>query len=268
LAGFNPFLYTILVVFFLAMKAAVIHLHKELGYFERTRFWTDIETFQALSKPAQQLIYGIKIFVDGVLGSETAALNTPYLTTDKQGVLVYSDKELYRLICEVALFNKALAFHAIGDRATAQIISVLTQINHEYGKIPLIRIEHSQFISQNDAKTAKQLGIILSMQPNFSFDSIQYQDRLSIEYCRKNNPFRMLIDEIGFVPGKNLLFGSDGMPHGVPNALESALFPPFPEQALTLDEFVAGYCMPDKKHGYIEVIIDEKKQTVSTIVKV
>jgi hypothetical protein len=74
----------------------------------------------------------------------------------------------------------------------------------------------------------------------------------------------MLIDEARFVPGKDLLFGSDGMPHGAQYALESALFPPFPGQELTLDEFVAGYCMPGFEEGFIDISIDDEERTVTS----
>jgi len=72
----------------------------------------------------------------------------------------------------------------------------------------------------------------------------------------------MLIDEVGYVPGEDLIFGSDGMPHGVQSALEQSLFPPFADQALTLEEFIAGYCMPDQKNGYIKIEIDEAKKHI------
>ncbi|RKZ78554.1 MAG: hypothetical protein DRR19_26235 [Candidatus Parabeggiatoa sp. nov. 1] len=246
----------------------VIHLLKQLGYLERTLFWAEIETFSALSQEAQREIYGINIFLDGALGSETAALKRPYLTTGKQGVLVYSDKALQAIISQVAKINKPIAFHAIGDQAITQVVTVLTQIKAEQGIIPPTRIEHCQFISQPDAEKAKALGVILSMQPSFNLDSIQYQDRLPEKYCAQNNPFRMLIDEIGFVPGIDLILGSDVMQHNLTKVLECALFPPFSNQALTLDEFVGGYCLPDKKRGYIEVTVDEEKQRVSTEVKI
>ena len=67
----------------------------------------------------------------------------------------------------------------------------------------------------------------------------------------------MLIDKAGFVPGEDLILGSDGMPQGAEAALQTALFPPFPQQRLTLDEFTAGYCMRDKSYGQIHLEIDE-----------
>ncbi|GEM_PF-1695516 len=52
------------------------------------------------------------------------------------------------------------------------------------------------------------------------------------------------------------------MPHGVQTALNSAFFPPFPSQKLTLEEFVAGYCMPDMQYGYISIDGQEIKVVV------
>ena len=54
------------------------------------------------------------------------------------------------------------------------------------------------------------------------------------------------------------------MPHGVQSALEQSLFPPFADQALTLEEFIAGYGMPDQKNGYIKIEIDKAKKNIKT----
>jgi hypothetical protein len=105
------------------------------------------------------------------------------------------------------------------------------------------------------------------MQPNFSGDSVSYADRLGARYARQNNPFRMLIDEAGFVPGKDLFFGSDGMPHGAAAALEGALFPPMAGQRLTLEEFAAGYCLPDLEAGWLELSIDPGRKKVGVKVR-
>jgi len=160
-----------------------------------------------------------------------------------------------------AELGKAIAIHAIGDVAIDQAVNAVSR----RGKgLQETRIEHCQFISRETAERAKALGIVLCMQPNFSFESTCYRDRLPGQYLERNNPFRMLIDEVGYVPGKDLLFGSDGMPHGAQYALESALFPPFPGQTLTLDEFIAGYCMPDLENGFIDVTIDCENRKIST----
>ena len=67
---------------------------------------------------------------------------------------------------------------------------------------------------------------------------------------------RMLIDEVGFEPGKDLIFGSDGMPHGAEQALRAAFFPPFPSQRLIYEEFVAAYRGPLSDTGHMEISVD------------
>ena len=241
---------------------AVIDHHLELGYIDRTRFWADLGLFRSLDPQTQKQVHGIKLFTDGALGPRTAAVQEPYPAGDC-GILLYTEDELSDILKAVADIEKPAAIHAIGDAAADQVVTALENVKCLQGTHPpIVRMEHCQFISEDTARRARSLGVILSMQPNFSYDSVQYRDRLSGAYCARNNPFRMLIDEVGFTPGKDLLFGSDGMPHGVKYALEMALFPPVPNQKLTLAEFVAGYCLDTEENGYIDIQIDEAKRSV------
>lgn len=233
------------------------------GLCERSKFWMDLHTFKELDHDMKKRVHGLKIFADGALGPKTAKLSKSYLTGE-EGVLSYTDEALYEHTKDVLKHSKPIAIHAIGDQAIDQVIATMIKCKQTFGVLPEIRMEHCQFISRETAQKAKTLGIVLSMQPNFSTDSTHYRDRLSQGYCTWNNPFRMLIDEIGFVPGEDLILGSDGMPHGVQYALESALFPPYEGQRLTLDEFVAGYCLPDETYGHIEVLVDEEESKVTT----
>jgi len=132
-------------------------------------------------------------------------------------------------------------------------------------RYPKVRLEHVQFISSAQAARAKKLGVILSMQPNFTGDSVDYADRLSQACLALNNPFRMLIDEAGFVPGGDMIFGSDGMPHGIAYPAAWSLFPPFPGQRLSLDELIAGYGPARGTSGSLRLAIVEDKRTVSII---
>ncbi|MCP4218261.1 MAG: amidohydrolase family protein [bacterium] len=213
------------------------------SYAHRAGFWADMDTFGTLSHAAREHIKGIKLFTDGALGSTTAALSEPFNNGGK-GYLLFPDSELHCRLAEVASLGKTAAVHAIGDLACCQVVRVLKALDREGIGFNGLRMEHCQFIDKACAVEAKALGVILSMQPNFSTDSIFYRDRLGPAWCERNNPFRMLIDEVGFVPGKDLLFGSDGMPHGTEAAVECALNPPFPGQVLTLDELIAGCRIP------------------------
>jgi predicted amidohydrolase YtcJ len=226
----------------------------------RTLFWADAQSCAGLGEEELARVHGLKLFTDGALGARTARLSQCFLGGER-GVLVYDDGELLDLLAWSAELGKAVAIHAIGDVAVDQAVNAVSRLGKGLAQA---RLEHCQFISRETAARAKSLGIVLCMQPNFSFESTCYRDRLPEQFLGRNNPFRMLIDDVGYVPGKDLLFGSDGMPHGVQYALESALFPPFPGQVLTLDEFVAGYCMPDFENGYIDVAIDYENGRVST----
>ncbi len=243
----------------------VIPLMAEAGLIERTRFWAAPATYERLSRALQAHVHGIKLFTDGALGTRTAALDQPYRGSRDAGLLIYQPQELARLVAHYAGIGMPLAVHAIGDRAIEQVVSVVEAIQRPAGSE--IRLEHAQFISDATARRAKRLGIRLCMQPNFSDDSVHYADRLPEGHPPRNNPFRMLIDRVGYQPGVDLLLGSDGMPHGVQEGLRQALFPPYPEQALTIDEFIAGYCAPDLNAGRIEVRIDHQRRQVAAVVR-
>jgi predicted amidohydrolase YtcJ len=213
---------------------------------ERTAFWADMDTFKTLSPSAQARVEGIKLFTDGALGARTAALAHSY-NDAPAAELLHTDDELYHLLKEAAGYGKAVAIHAIGDRATEQTVGMIQRLKENGVQFPQVRMEHIQFIREDVAVHARELGMIFSMQPNFSLDSINYTDRLPEYYVKTNNPFRMIIDTAGFVPGIDLILGSDGMPHGKKTALAASLNPPLPLQKLTLQEFIAAYCMPEEK---------------------
>ena len=241
-----------------------IQLFDDAGLASRTQFWAAPETYDLASPANRERIHGIKLFTDGAIGMTTAALHEKYRTADHHGMLLYSDQELEALIARYS-GEKPMAIHAIGDAAIDQVVSAVERVARKVASRRLIRIEHAQFISESTARRAKALGLHLSMQPNFSEDSVAYADRLPAGYPAINNPFRMLIDRVGFVPGVDLYFGSDGMPHGVQPALRQSLFPDggYEGQVLTLDEFIAGYCLPDMTHGSIDVEIDPVSRSVN-----
>jgi predicted amidohydrolase YtcJ len=235
-----------------------INIFMEAGLTDRTRFWAAPDTFDTLSTAAQEQVHGLKLFTDGAIGARTAAMKRPFLDDEKNlGMLIYSDAEFLETVTKCLGTKPALAIHAIGDRAIEQVIATLEQVGEGLRSGKEIRLEHAQMMNLNLARRAKSLGVCLSMQPNFTSDSVDYADRLDADYCQMNNPFRMLIDEVGFVAGEDLVFGSDGMPHGAKYALQQSLFPAFENQRLSLDEFIAGYCISDDSVETIEVDVEE-----------
>ncbi len=210
--------------------------------------WATPEVYRSLSEGSRKSCAGIKIFLDGSLGARTAALDEAF-SGGEAGSLVYDDGELSALLAEIASFRTGIAMHSLGRLAIAQALRSLAALRKDGVEFPSVRLEHVQFMSLEQAKSCKDSGITLSMQPNFNADSCDYADRLGPRHLAENDPFRMLIDEAGFVPGEDLLFGSDGMPHGPEFALRWGLFPYYDGQILTFEELAAGFGAARGKSG-------------------
>jgi len=209
-------------------------------YAGRIRGWASLAAYRRLSPASRARCEGIKIFLDGSLGARSAALDAPF-SDGESGSLLYGDGELEGILAEIASYGERLSAHAIGHLAVEQALGRLESLRGDGVELSSPRLEHVQFINLGQARRCKDLGIVLSMQPNFNYDSIDYSDRLSPRHRGENDPFRMLVDEAGFVPGEDLVFGSDGMPHGPAAALTQSLFPAFESQRLSAEELEAGY---------------------------
>jgi hypothetical protein len=206
----------------------------------RIKAWAAPEILEELPAGRRSECAGAKIFLDGSLGARSAALDAPF-ADGREGKLLYSDAELAEMLASIASRGCALSAHAIGHRAIEQALRSLESLRSEGAEFPSVRLEHVQFISESQARRCRERGYVLSMQPNFNADSVDYADRLTPRHRAENDPFRMLIDEAGFVPGVDLVFGSDGMPHGPAEAARTALDPAYPGQRLSLEEIEAGY---------------------------
>lgn len=230
----------------------------------RMVFWADPSLFYRLDDTARALCSGIKLFLDGALGARSAAIRGKWIGPG-EGILPYDTDSLERQVQQASDWNTGLTMHAIGETAIGQALDAAERVLRNGGKLPIVRLEHVQFIERSQAFRARDMGILLSMQPNFTADSVDYADRLPREYLAANNPFRMLIDQAGFKPGQDLLFGSDGMPHGLAFAAQWSLFPPFPSQRLTLEELVAGYGVARGRSDTFLLEVDEQERTVTVL---
>ena len=134
----------------------------------RLRMWASPELFAKLPAEAQASVAGLKVFLDGALGARTAALSEPF-RGGARGLLIYSDQGLGDVLRAACATGKPIAMHAIGDLAIAQALGALAAIHRE-GRGP-VRLEHVQFITEGQARRARDLGLTLSMQPNFNAES-------------------------------------------------------------------------------------------------
>ncbi len=243
-------------------SAAALDAVRGPGYAERIPAWVAPSLFRRLDGERRKACAGLKIFLDGALGSRSAAIAGPWIGPG-EALFTYKDAELLQLLEEVSAWGKPPAVHAIGELAIDQVLRVLEDLSRGGVRFPRIRLEHVQLITREQAFRARDLGVVLSMQPNFSSDSRDYRDRLPGSYLEANNPFRMLLDQAGFEPGKDLLFGSDGMPDGIAYAARESLFPDYPGQALTIEELAAGYGPARGIEGKIDLEVDEAARRVA-----
>lgn len=150
---------------------------------------------------------GIKGFVDGSLGSHTAAFLEPYtdLQTDT-GLFVNSEEDLYNWTLEADRAGLQVAIHAIGDRAINSILNIYERVAAENGERDRrFRIEHSQHIAPADIERYGKLKVIASMQPYHAIDDGRWAEQfIGTERMKTTYAFRMLLDS-----GARLAFGSD-----------------------------------------------------------
>ncbi len=230
----------------------------------RVRFFASPEVLRALPAQARSSAAGVKLFLDGALGARTAALSEPY-REGSRGLLLHSDEALKCTLVDVHGLRKPVALHAIGDLAIAQALGALMELDRQGLRFPEVRLEHAQFIREDQARVARDLGVVLSMQPNFNSESADDAERLTERWREANNPFRMLIDRCGFRPGHDLVFGSDGMPHGIDFALRWSLFPDYPGQRMEVDEVLAGYGASAGAAATSSIEVDEQRRLVRLV---
>jgi predicted amidohydrolase YtcJ len=152
-------------------------------------------------------IGGLKGFVDGSLGSHTAAMLEPFTDTPADsGFLVQSEDQLYRMISGADKAGLQLLLHAIGDRAIRTQLDIYERVARENGaRDRRFRIEHAQHIHPADIPRFGKLGVIASMQPYHAIDDGRWADAvIGPERSRTTYAFRSLLDA-----DARVAFGSD-----------------------------------------------------------
>jgi predicted amidohydrolase YtcJ len=169
----------------------------------------------------------LKGFMDGSLGSRTAALNAPYADDPgNSGIPRYDAKSLQKLADERALAGFQIGFHAIGDRANGMALDAIQHADESRMKmmqklLPKLetqtgahisvsldarnRIEHAQVVSPGDFDRFARLHVIASMQPSHLLTDMAWaEQRLGPERVKYSYAWRSFLDHN--VP---LAFGTD-----------------------------------------------------------
>ena len=152
-------------------------------------------------------IGGLKGFVDGSIGSHTAAMLAPFTDApNDSGLLVNTPEDLYRWISEADKAGLHVMVHAIGDRAIRSQLDIFARVERENGaRDRRFRIEHLQHIAPSDIPRVAQLDVIGSMQPYHAIDDGRWVDKvIGRERSKTTYAFRSLLDA-----KVRLAFGSD-----------------------------------------------------------
>jgi len=188
----------------------------------------------------------LKGFMDGSLGSRTAAMKAPFADDAKNtGLPQYTQEELNKMAAERAKAGFQLGFHAIGDKAVAMALEAFAQPG--VPRNARNRIEHAQVVDPADISRFKQLGVIASMQPNHLLTDMNWaQDRLGAQRAAYSYAWKAFLDT-----GVPLAFGTDypvepvtpfrGLYAAVTRRNESGTKRYFPENKLTRGQALHAY---------------------------
>jgi predicted amidohydrolase YtcJ len=106
-------------------------------------------------------IGALKGFVDGSLGSHTAAFIEPFSDAPQdRGLFVNSPDDLYAWVAGADQAGLQVAIHAIGDRANQTLLDIYARVAAEHGpRDRRFRIEHAQHLAPADVARFGQPGI-------------------------------------------------------------------------------------------------------------
>jgi predicted amidohydrolase YtcJ len=149
---------------------------------------------------------GVKLYLDGALGSRGAWLKAPYADVPAtSGLPQLSETQLGNLMSRAAMDNFQIAVHAIGDKGNAAAIGAIDDLSATYKGDRRWRIEHAQIVDPKDFARFGQNGVIASVQPvHQTSDRTMAEARLGPDRLAGAYPWKSLQ-----AAGAKLAFGSD-----------------------------------------------------------
>src|SRR5450631_2555502 len=200
----------------------------------------------------------LKGFMDGSLGSRTAALLAPYSDDPgNSGLPQYDQVTLNKLASERVAAGFQLGFHAIGDRAAQMALDAFANAasNPQAHAAPgaksphdfRFRIEHDQVVAPDQFAQYRKLGVVASVQPSHLLTDMNWAvDRIGPDRAKTSYPWKQFLDN-----GVPLAFGTDypvepinpfrGIYAAVTRKNEAGTREYFPEQRLTIQQALAAY---------------------------
>ncbi|MDZ7760669.1 MAG: amidohydrolase family protein [Desulfovermiculus sp.] len=207
----------------------------------------------------------LKYFADGGMGARTAWMIEPY-EDGGSGLPLIPMQDLRDMALQADTAGLAVMIHAIGDRSSREVISILEQVHAQRKQTqnrlsapPHVnhRIEHLQMVRPEDLDRLARLPVDVCVQPSNQVIDIALLDACLGERGKWAYAFRSMLEA-----GVRLLFSSDS-PVCDPNplmgihALCTRQRPDgtpdkgwHPEQRLSVAEAVHGYTLaPAQAYG-------------------
>ncbi len=193
---------------------------------------------------------GVKLYLDGALGSRGAWLKQPYRdAAGQRGLPLTTDTVLKNLMSRAAMDGFQVAVHAIGDQANATLLDAIDELADTYEGDRRWRIEHAQIIDPADLPRFARHGTIASMQPvHQTSDRLMAEARMGLERLQGAYAWRSMLDNrVPLAFGSDFPVESSNPFHGLAAAIsreDAQGNPPggwLPQQRLTMEQAFAAF---------------------------
>ncbi|MCC3861156.1 amidohydrolase [Pseudemcibacter aquimaris] len=186
-------------------------LHRVYAAIELSEAWDILNSGRELPEDNMITVRGIKMYIDGTLGSRGAALLENYSDADNSGLITRKKEVLMPVMQEALRKGFQIEIHAIGDRANRVILDWYQEAFDSVSKEewmednPRWRMEHAQIIHPDDQTRFIDLGIIPSMQPSHAIGDLHFaMDRLGPDRISYAYPWKTMVNL-----GAKVIGGSD-----------------------------------------------------------
>lgn len=151
-------------------------------------------------------VQGVKLYLDGALGSRGARLLEPYADEPgTRGLWLEKPERVATVLRQTLAAGYQPAVHAIGDAANREMVTMALALSGQFPGAPQIRDEHSQIVAEADARRFGRARLVASVQPiHLADDHAWTPARLGAARLDRAFPWRIFLEG-----GALLCFGSD-----------------------------------------------------------
>jgi predicted amidohydrolase YtcJ len=188
-------------------KAGELPLRAALFLTDDARLLTHwFERGPEIDPGARLLVRGVKMYIDGALGSRGAALVEPYSDDPGNlGLLVSTGDHLEDVSRRALAAGFQVGIHAIGDRGGLVVLDAMERAFGGPKPEARFRVEHAQVMRPEDLQRMSRLGVIASMQPTHATSDMPWAgDRVGERRLAGAYAWRKVLNA-----GGRLALGSD-----------------------------------------------------------